>query len=79
MVDVRLQVVDAGLLVVAEIAYAEGEAAAHLTVEGQLLTEGGGRDEGGGHQVVVVVAAREDFVVGLPVVRTEHQTDEGQL
>ena len=72
LVDVRLQVIDFRLLVVAEIAQSQGQQAAGLVVERQLLAQVRGRDEGGGHDVVVVVATREYLVVRLPVVRAEH-------
>ena len=67
-----LEVIDVGLLVVTQIADAERPSVAELPVEGQYLSEGGCTDEGGGHDIPVVVAAGEDLVVGLSVIRTEH-------
>ena len=63
MVDVRLQVIDVGLLVVAHVADAQGQRATDRTVERQLLAQVWGRDKGGGHQVVVVVAQGEYLVL----------------
>ena len=77
-VDMPAQTVDLGLLHIAQITDAQGHFAADSGIEGQHMSPLGGADKGGGHNVMVVVALREDFVVGLPIVRREHDTAEWQ-
>ena len=75
-IDMRFQVIDLGLLVMTEIADAEGPCTSGIPVDGELLPQVGCRDEGGRYDIVVVVALAEDLVIGLSVVRTEHDADE---
>ena len=58
-----LEVIDGGLLVVAQIADADIPLLARAPFQREQLSEGGGADEGGGYHVMVVVAKREDLVI----------------
>ena len=78
-IHMLLQIVNSGLLVVAQIADTDGDPLASTPVERQLLTEGGGADEGRRHDVVVVVPEGEDLIVRLSVVRAEHHASEWQV
>ena len=78
-VDVLLEVIDVGLLVVAQVADAECPSGAELPVECEHLTEVGGTHEGGGHDIPVVVTSCKDLVVRLPVIRTEHNSQQGEV
>ena len=69
------QLVHLRLLVVAQIAYAESESL-HRHIECELLPQRGRTERCGGNDIMVVVTAREDLIVALSVVRTEHQTQQ---
>jgi hypothetical protein len=56
-IDVLLQVIHLGLLVVAEIAHTEVPLLTCVPIDGKQLAHGGGRDKGGRHDIVVVVAS----------------------
>ena len=73
-----LEIIDLGLLVVAQIGQAQCPAGAEVPVDGCHLAECGGRDECGGHDVVVVVALGKYLVVRLSVVGAEHYSDQRQ-
>ena len=73
-IDVLLQVIHLGLLVVAQIAHSEVPLLARMPIDGKQLAYGGGRDEGGRYDIVIVVASCEDLVVRLSVIGTEHDT-----
>ena len=78
-VHMLLEVVDGGLLEVAEVADAECPFGGGLPFEVDLLTEVGRRDEGGWYDVMVVVATIEDLVVRLSVIWTEHHAHQGEV
>ena len=72
-IGVVFQFVHLCLLVIAQITDAEGESL-YRDIECQLLPQRGCADGCGRHDVMVVVAAREDLIIALSVVRTEHQS-----
>ena len=75
-IDVLLEVIDFGLLVVAQVADADVPLSACLPLEGEHLSQVGSTDSSCGYDVMVVVAKREDLVVGLSVVGAEHQSQQ---
>ena len=78
-VNVLLEVINFGLLVVAKISQTESPAGRVVPIDGDELAEVGGRDERNGYDVMIVVAPRKDFVVRLSVVGTEYKSYQRQL
>ena len=78
-IGVLLEVVDLGLLVVAEVSQAQRPFLSAMPIHRDELAEGGGRDEGCGYDVMIVVAPRKYFVVALSVVGTEHHAYQWQI
>ena len=78
-IDVLLEVIDCGLLVVTQIADLEIPLFARAPLQGEHLTEGGGADEGRWHDIMVVFPPSEYLVIRLSVVRTEHDADEWDI
>ena len=74
------EVVDFGLLVVAQIANAElrrDVSPREGNVERERMAQGGCCTDSGRHDIMVVVAPRENLIVGLSIVGGEHQADQG--
>ena len=78
-IDVRLKIVYLRLLKIAEIAKAHGCARTDIDIGHQLVTHVGRTDKGSGNYIMIVVATREYLVVGLTVIRAEHDAKQWQL
>ena len=75
-IDMSFQAVDFCLVVVAEIAHSPC-ALPKGDVKGKHLAEGRCSVRSGDDDIMIIVALREDLIVRLSIVGTEHDTQEG--